>query len=388
MSRWYGKHVPAEIYRLVVLASDALKRTGVSDPATHIVLMRLMNNNVNQPDGLGTILVGKSAFTNEELDKIEKICNAEGFEIMYSPRSAKDPNLKLAVQGDLGQLAKQVPFDLSAPTDDRPFFFQNLNVRNIFDPRIYEESRNVNNVMAAVLLIVSMIAVSFFFLYSIRIPLLQTKDRSILEGTTQLFVYFFSIGMAFMMIELSQIQRFSISLGHPIYSISVVLFTLLLGTGFGSMLFEWLLRTVKGRSTIIATIIVVVAAIFGVVAPMVSAACASAYTPERVSAAVLTLLPLGMAMGLGFPLGMQLSFASKHGAITPWLWGINGAASVCGSVLATLVSLFVGISACYWFGVLFYVLTLISCSKIAKGLDSLPLPSSLAAATNEQSQTE
>jgi len=368
MSRWYGKNMPAEIYRLVVLAAESLKKIGISDPVDHIALVRLQNPVVDQPDGLGTILVSKTKFTSAELDALEAKCKADGFEIMLSPRECHDPNLKLAVNEDISELSQHVPFDVTASTDDRPFFFQNLSLSHIFDPRVYEESRNANNVMASISLIVAMIAVSFFFIYCIRLPLLMTKDRSVLKETKSLFVYFASIGLGFMLVELSQIQRFNITLGHPIYAISVVLFTLLLGTGIGSMLFEKVLAAVKGNPTSVIVVLLVVAIGFGLVTPLVTTAFAGASTPVRIFMSGVVLLPLGMVLGLAFPLGMRLAFASDHAAVTPWLWGINGAASVFGSVLATLISMFVGISTTYWVGVGFYIITALACAPVSAGI--------------------
>ena len=46
----------------------------------------------------------------------------------------------------------------------------------------------------------------------------------------------------------------------------------------------------------------------------------------------------GLFMGMAFPLGMKLA-AREHPALTPWLWGVNGATSVCASVLAVAIAL-------------------------------------------------
>src|SRR6266571_7708720 len=51
-------------------------------------------------------------------------------------------------------------------------------------------------------------------------------------------VYFALIGVGFMMIEIALLQRMSVFLGHPVYALSVVLFSLILWTGFGSMASE------------------------------------------------------------------------------------------------------------------------------------------------------
>jgi hypothetical protein len=40
--------------------------------------------------------------------------------------------------------------------------------------------------------------------------------------------------------------------------------------------------------------------------------------------------------------------------LAPWLWAVNGAASVCASVLAVVIALGAGISAAFWAGVVCY----------------------------------
>jgi hypothetical protein len=53
---------------------------------------------------------------------------------------------------------------------------------------------------------------------------------------------------------------------------------------------------------------------------------------------------------MGMPLAIGMRVAGRRGAPTSFLWGINGATSVCGSVLSMAVALFFGISASFWVG--------------------------------------
>jgi len=97
--------------------------------------------------------------------------------------------------------------------------------------------------------------------------------------------------------------------------------------------------------------------VVGVLTPAATKGFAGFTTPGRILVATILLLPLGFVMGTAFPLGLKQ--ASRQAAnLTPWLWGVNGATSVCGSVLAVMVSLGSGISACFWTGFSFYSLAL------------------------------
>ena len=70
--------------------------------------------------------------------------------------------------------------------------------------------------------------------------------------------------------------------------------------------------------------------------------------------AVGLLFPIGFLMGMAFPLGMRAA-AHRAPELAPWLWGINGATSVCASVIAVAIALHWGIAASFWTGVACYV---------------------------------
>ena len=96
--------------------------------------------------------------------------------------------------------------------------------------------------------------------------------------------------------------------------------------------------------------------------------------PVRILVAVLILIPVGTCMGMAFPLGMRVASA-KYPAITPWLWGLNGATSVCASVLATVVSLFAGIAVSFWTGFVCYAT---ACAALALAVRAISAPAPVA----------
>ena len=65
--------------------------------------------------------------------------------------------------------------------------------------------------------------------------------------------------------------------------------------------------------------------------------------PLLAKAAITLLLiaPLGFTMGLPFPLGLERVAAEAPGLV-PWAWGINGCASVVGTVLASILAMHIG----------------------------------------------
>jgi len=174
--------------------------------------------------------------------------------------------------------------------------------------------------------------------------------RLVTRGT----LYFSFIGMGFMLIEIGLLQRMSIFLGHPVYSLSVLLSTLILSTGLGSFLSEKLILHSKARlvSWGVTTAIYAFSLPF-ILGPLFTSFSA-AELGTRIALCVALIAPAGILLGFGFPTGMRLVSAIDPKP-TPWFWGINGAAGVLASIIAVTLSLALGIGATLALGALCYV---------------------------------
>jgi hypothetical protein len=246
--------------------------------------------------------------------------------------------------------------NISAPTDDRPFFFHMLRLRDVFNTARWHDQGIVQFNMTAVgVLGILFVTVLVLTAGCIVIPLLLAKPRADLRGAAPHLLFFGAIGLGFMLIEISQVQRLTIFLGHPVYSLSVVLFSLLLASGAGSLSTSRLqAHPDDSRPAVVRIALLIgVLAVFGLLTPVAVRQFEAASTPVRVLVSIGTLLPLGFFMGMAFPIGMARALADAP-SLAPWLWAVNGAASVCASVLAVVIALGAGISASFWAGVLCY----------------------------------
>jgi uncharacterized membrane protein YciS (DUF1049 family) len=359
-SRWYLGDQPYEMYRLTSLATQALLESGVDDPRAHIVIIRYMHpaDSEMADVGIGTMLVSNEPFAEEDLDELERVASRYQFDIILSPRNAWDDTFaSIASEENLDQLVAESQFNLAAPTDDRPFFFLMLRIRDAFNPASWKGATMVDQKAVTVLVSLSL-SVFALTLLSVMVPLRLTTDRSHLKGSGSAFVFFASIGLGFMLVEISQMQRLILFLGHPTYSLSVVLFTLLLASGLGSYTTqriapEAVLR--RGRLRLAGLLGLLV--LFGLVTPLVTRALAGAQAPVRILATIALLFPPGVFMGMAFPLGIKRA-SNRATDITPWLWGVNGATSVCASILSVLIALGAGISAAFWTGTACYAIAI------------------------------
>ena len=174
-------------------------------------------------------------------------------------------------------------------------------------------------------------------------PLLVGADRPG-AGWPAWLGYFGALGAGFMLLEVALLQQFVLLLGHPVYSLTVTLFSLLLGTGIGSLISRRVsparVKTVTGRA-IGAIALVALAA--PIVVPWLIDLAIPWPLPARIALAVAILLPLGVLLGIPLPGGMRL-LATQRPDIIPWGWGLNGAFSVVGATLAIFIAMNWGFS--------------------------------------------
>jgi len=195
-------------------------------------------------------------------------------------------------------------------------------------------------------------------IFLIIVPIISKVKKNTRESLFNSYtLYFTSIGTGFMLIEISLIQKFAIFLGHPTYSILVVLFTVLFFSGLGSFLSSKMHSKcgVKGLFAALLGVILVIGAVNMFFLPSFS----SWGITTRIIYSFITMALIGTFLGMPFPTGFSL-LSQKKKELAPWLWGINGAASVVSSVLAVVISIFYGISTTFFVGIIFYVLAFIA----------------------------
>ncbi len=368
VSRWYYADRPGEVYRLATLASTALMQMGVSKPGEHYAIVRARPAAApNAPDGVGTMLLSRDPLSTNDVDVLEAVASRMHFEIVQSPRfSADETFASIASGARMSEAVAKHQLNISAPTDDTPFFFHMLRLRDVFNTARWHDQGIVRFNMTAVgVLGVLMLTVTLLTAACIAVPLL-VASRSRLAGTPRgiksHLLYFAAIGFGFMLIEISQVQRLAIFLGHPVYSLAVVLFSLLLASGLGSLSTSRLAAHLQRRRLVLLGLLIATLVTFGALTPMVIRQFEAASTSIRIAVSVAILSPIGFFMGMAFPIGMQRALTEAP-SIAPWLWGINGAASVCASVLVVVISLGAGISAAFWVGTVCYVIALAGVTK-------------------------
>ena len=373
VSRWYLATAPGETARMLVLAFETLYQLGVKDPRAHLILL--------QNDAVATLLVSPRPFSKRDLDTMQAGAVQLGFNMIATPRKPPSGGL-LATMWELQDApalrswSASQSLDLTAPTDDRPFFFQMLKPSTWLAQHDHFESLDLpilGNLHATQTLVWATLVSLFLATLGIFAPLVlrarMSKDaRPRPQGLRDAGLYFGLIGTGFMFVEIGLLSRLDVLLGDPVRALAVLLGGIILGAGVGSLSSARFSLKVDSKSSWLFPVIPFAAIVAAILASRVVGAelvDGSAFT-RSLAALALVFFP-GAGMGICFPIGLRL--ARAHGereSIGPWLWGINGATGVCASSLALGATMVWGISTTLWIGGLCYALLLVPARRMAR----------------------
>jgi hypothetical protein len=353
VSYWYGG---PELYRFLSLVTTTLKNMGINEPRKNIIVIANLAASAGGriPGMVATILVSNTPFSDASLNKLQQFAKTNQFNIVISPRIDFDVLAEqIVTAADPKSVVSRNEMSLIPPTDDSPFFFFQLKPQDIF--KLHNNGSNLGREGFAVhilqYLLIEILILSFLCIF---IPLYLTSKDLPSRGVVHLLVYFVCIGLGFMFIELAQMERLTVFLGHPMYGLSVVLFTILLSSGIGSYYAPSSeSAAISNKQLLCLSGIPLTIFLFGYLLAMFIPESRDAIVQLRIILSILILFPIGFFMGMAFPIGMQLA-KKTHPSMLAWFWGVNGAASVLASVLAVIVSLTMGISATLMTGLAFY----------------------------------
>jgi hypothetical protein len=343
VSRWYDPENLGEAGRLLALAVAAVLETGRGDPSRHIALVTASGR------GVATLLVSADPFTKSDVDTLIATASRRGFEVPVLPgmTPANGVLARITAARSLQALQDSVrsePMNLYPPTDESPYFF---NLLRLTDLGIAWKSKGgvlFGNQIATMVLLVLIVILLVLCLATIAAPLWWTRHHRHAGGVMKAgAVYFSLLGAGFMFLEIGFMQRLSVFLGHPIYALGILLFTVILSAGAGSYLSIW--YNPHTRKTLLLLPVVMVAVIVFEHVGLMRVTTTMITVPliHKILLSIGLIIPAGMLMGMFFPTGMRLSNA-RGGGDTPWFWALNGIFGVLSSVLGVFFAIYIGIS--------------------------------------------
>lgn len=355
VSRWYSPNNVNETGRMIGLATAALLDSGVKDVRPHLFVATAKD--------IATLVLSKQPFTQEQLRVLHDTVREGGFTELLSPDRPADSKLLAQITESqdpdaLNRVLASTYLDLTVPTDERPFFFNQLRMfdvpalvailRNFSDDGVVWGNLIATGVLTMILFI-SIVAVIATILVPLKSAARECPRSLAVAGS----LYFSLTGMGFMLAEIALLQYFSVYLGHPIYSLGVCLFSLILSSGLGSLASDRFKLNTRGKLLAWGTMVVAYLAVMERILPSIFESTTDRERLVRIAISLAAIMPLGFLLGFAFPSGLRLVSAIDTQP-TPWFWGINGATGVLASVLGVILSMSFGINvtmliaaACY-----------------------------------------
>ena len=329
IGRWY-RDTPTEMVRAMEVAGAGLRLVGADRPQRHIAVIRSA--------AFGLMLVRASEFDDASMQTIRDFAGSHGFEVAYDPLRGVGPLAAMYTAGSGRDPA----------TDDRPFFFDAVPLTETLTGRAPLTLGHETLLAALLTAVVLSIAV-------ILLPLRRRIARADGHLTRWVTSTASLLGFGFIVVEIVLLQRLTLYLGQPTLALTVGVAGLLSGAAAGSASIRRLGGGVRGAALGSVVVLGAVLAVF----PMLADATLAAPLAMRISLSVACAVAVGTPLGTVFPRVLQAA-RSEDESLLAWAWGVNGAASVIGSILAAGLVLETGFSALAWVAIACYgVLALI-----------------------------
>ncbi len=356
ISRWH----PLETPRLLTTGLTAWKEAGVEDPRRHAILLLTKSK-----PALVVLLLKKSPFTQQEIAVVEKSCADFDRVCALTPDRVEGLLVSWTLARWNGQPVEEVwpGVDIEAVPDDRPFFFNmvrpSTQVARMLG--LSDTARGLPyfaaNLPATRMLVQLFAAVLLLLGATIAWPLYLRADAIRGRQAASVLGYFTCLGLGFILIEIGLVQRLILLLGKPVYSLSVILSSMLLASGLGSATASRFALPRLHR--VLPIVLAVTSAILWVQAfalPGWIQSLLGTPFPVRVTMSLVFVSVPAFLMGMAFPSAIRALESQGRGDLVPWVWGVNGATSVLASVGAIILAIQLGYTAVFILGASCYLL--------------------------------
>ncbi len=387
-----------ETLRVALTAAKALRDLGIAVPRRHLMIVASVMENAPNPHTSATLLIGKRPFTAAETDHL--IDKGRGrWLLVFRPDKEPLPPIS-EIDAPLGEkyyqevkrkieygrdtynkfitnfpddtkAVDEYEFDVSPLSDNKPFYYFFTRWGRVWDS--FLAGRISGHAGGAILLVALSLALLGSIL-GIILPLLvwQIKRRRHSAATARrsragLYgLYFAGLGFGFIALEINLIQMYAMFLGHPVYSLVIVLAGLLLFSGIGSFLsgrVPW--RTFPVTGIFLGIMAAAIALLVLPLPGLLFRWFAGTAIWQRSLIMLLIIAPLGVLMGMPFPLGLRET-GREDDSLIPWFWGVNGFTSVIGSIVAAILAIAFGYRSLSWAGISAYAIAMVAAFFLLK----------------------
>ena len=335
-----------ELSKLILTTIKAFEEQGINrqEALNHLVSLETTYS--------PTLVIKKQAFSTDQISRYLEFAASlppQLPQITYTPYNWN--NLPVTLSNRIlkslsnnsleeSEIIENEQYNIAPVYDDNPYFY-NLN-KGIPD--------SFSNLLKIVVPIILLIIIGPF----IRSRKAEKKED--LKTVVRMISFFTCLGAGFMMMEIALFQKLILFLGSPTISLSVLLCSILVGMGLGSIITDRFIRVSGYRRMLYFCIAIIITGAISIsVYPMI---LEQLLNQERFLRAVVTfvlVLPLGFVLGIPFPTSISLLEEHKLESYIPWMYGLNGAMSIFGSIFAVVISMVYGFTTAFLIGLGLYL---------------------------------
>lgn len=353
---------PRQELRAVATWIKALENEGKAAPQ-HLMILRSW--------GTMSILVKKSPIKIRDIRILKEFCSQNFYDLVHYPGIAEEEvnrynrfqeptyfrNISSLFSKDRDKFFKNYLFNVKPASDDQPFFNNYFKIN-----KIDETYRAFGNKWFPFLegegLVIVLLAQAFilsFLLILLPRFLLGRKKYSPKNKTVNIFCYFYLLGLSYMFIEITLIQKFILFLEHPVFSVSIIIAGLLISSGIGSYLSKKILSyNIKKKLKKVLYFVGITAVAYSFLISLFIDLFIETSIWFKAVIGLIFIFPLGLLMGIPFPSGIRLLQKSPP-AVISWGWAANAFSSVINSILALVMAFWIGYSAVWLVGAFGYL---------------------------------
>lgn len=334
--------------RFISTYAKLLEQNGIPQDQLDRHLIMVTSDSYTQDPSVTMVIFSKSPFTDEEIRFFSQSFSQYGYkpilvpgQIMREPYSAL-----LNGQINLDQFYDMFETKVYPVTDDNPYFLSfEKPLPGVVEVLLY----------ASVGIVAIFLLVPFAWMKRRREEEVGTKKSEI--GIATMIPYFAALGMGFILIELALLQKLILLMGNPTMTFALLLFTLLISSGAGSLLSARIAKNNMKNLVFIIGGIAGLGILYFLFLPPIIYSTIAEPIEAKAAVSIAILAPIGFLMGMPLPTGMRLLKVHRPDYI-PWMWAVNGAFSVLGAVLAIALGIMYGSSLAMILGILIYLIAL------------------------------
>ena len=314
------------------LVSNAVAMLGPEEAGKRVAVLLQKKDPGSEDPPQMTFILKKRPFTEAEKDTLASLAITQP--VVVPDRHVDEPYASVfSGKKTYAQFIEEATTRVDPVYDDRPFFFARQKPWGL-----------PSNMRRAFLMLLTPV------LALCALLLVFGKPRGVpVAPYAGSIVYFAALGTGFIAVELALLQHLTLLLGHPIFTLSILLFTLLASGGLGSAFGG------QHRLWHVCVAVAVLAVVYALTLPRLVPTLLPLPLAARIAVAVLLIAPLGFLMGIPFPRGLARTGQGPFPA-PPFYWGLNGLFSVVGSIATMLVAVIFGFTWALLGGALLYVL--------------------------------